>query len=226
MIKAIITDIEGTTSSISFVKDVLFPYARTNMAEFVRNEESNLEVQKLLQEVCKEVGRNLSQDEIIAQLVVWMDTDQKITPLKSLQGLIWAYGYYAGKLKGHIYPDVIPQLQHWQAQGLQLYVYSSGSIFAQKLLFGHTEAGDITHLFAGYFDTHIGNKKESASYTNIAASIGLPAAELLFLSDITEELDAAKIAGFHVCCLCREALLNDTSHMQVHSFEQIALQQF
>ena len=227
MIKAIITDIEGTTSSIAFVKEILFPYARANIAAFIAQEADNPSVQSLLADVRQHVGIELTQQALIAQLIAWIDEDQKITPLKALQGLIWADGYRVGKLKGHIYADVIPQLHFWHAQGIQLYVYSSGSVFAQKLLFGHTEAGDLTPLFTGYFDTHIGNKREQAAYRNIIASIGLPASELLFLSDIVEELDAAQAAGMHTCCLCREAEQPAVKqHQLVDSFAKINLTQF
>ncbi len=227
MIKAIITDIEGTTSSIAFVKEVLFPYARANIAAFIAQETNNLSVQSLVNDVHQLLGHPLDQEALIAQLITWIDEDQKITPLKALQGLIWADGYRAGKLKGHIYADVIPQLQSWHAQGIQLYVYSSGSVFAQKLLFGHTEAGDLTPLFTGYFDTHIGNKREQAAYSNIIASIGLPANEVLFLSDIVEELDAAQAVGIHTCCLCRDTQHPlGNQHRLVNSFAEIQLNQF
>lgn len=227
MIQAIITDIEGTTSSIAFVKEVLFPYARANIAAFIAQEANNPTVQSLVNDVYQHVGHPLEQAALIAQLITWIDEDQKITPLKALQGLIWADGYRIGKLKGHIYPDVIPQLQSWHAQGIQLYVYSSGSVFAQKLLFAHTEAGDLTPLFTGYFDTHIGNKREQAAYSNIIASLGLPAAELLFLSDIVEELDAAQAAGMHTCCLSRDTLTPAANqHRLVNSFAEINLSYF
>lgn len=224
MIKAIVTDIEGTTSAISFVKDVLFPYARANIADFLQQQAANPEVQTLLNDARTLVGKNLSQEELTEQLIAWIDTDQKVTPLKALQGLMWADGYYNGKLTGHIYPDVIPQLKHWQAEGLKLYVYSSGSVFAQKLLFAHTSAGDMTPLFSGYFDTHVGAKQEVASYKHIAEHIGLPANNILFLSDITAELDAAKAAGFSTCCLCREGIMEaSTTHPQATNFDEITV---
>jgi len=222
MIKAIVTDIEGTTSSILFVKDVLFPYARANLADYVRRHEHDPQVKPLLDDVCKEVGLELSLEQIIAQLIQWIDEDKKVTPLKSLQGLIWEAGYRQGDFKGHLYADAAEKLKEWKADGLDLYVYSSGSVYAQKLLFGHTEYGDLTPLFSGYFDTHIGGKREQQSYDNIAKQLGMPANQLLFLSDIKEELDAAKAAGFETIWLTRDSAPDpQAEHRQVNNFNQI-----
>lgn len=222
MIKAIVTDIEGTTSSLSFVKDVLFPYARAHIADFVRHHAHNAAVKSLLEEVCQIVGQKLNTEQIITQLIDWIDQDKKVTPLKSLQGLIWEAGYQQGDFKGHIYEDAANQLKDWHSQGLALYVYSSGSVHAQKLLFAHTEFGDLTSLFSGYFDTHIGGKKEVASYQKIAEQIGLPATQILFLSDIVEELNAAKTAGFVTIQLLRDTPMNSSViHTQVASFDKI-----
>jgi enolase-phosphatase E1 len=222
MIKAIVTDIEGTTSSILFVKDVLFPYARANLADYVRRHEHDPQVKPLLDDVCKEVGSELSLEQIIAQLIQWIDEDKKATPLKSLQGLIWEAGYRQGDFKGHLYADAAEKLKSWKADGLDLYVYSSGSVYAQKLLFGHTEYGDLTPLFSGYFDTHIGGKREQQSYDNIAKQLEIPANQLLFLSDIKEELDAAKAAGFETIWLTRDSAPEpQAEHRQVNSFDQI-----
>lgn len=222
MIKAIVTDIEGTTSSILFVKDVLFPYARVNMANFVRSHADDPQVKPLLKDVCNEIGNPLSTEQIIAQLIQWIDEDKKVTPLKSLQGLIWEAGYRQSDFKGHIYPDAAANLKAWKAEGLDLYIYSSGSVYAQKLLFAHTKYGDLTPLFSGYFDTHIGGKKEKESYDNIAGQLAIPANQLLFLSDIKEELDAAKAAGFETIWLTRNNTPNpQAEHRQVNSFDQI-----
>ncbi|TAK64196.1 acireductone synthase [Methylobacter sp.] len=222
MIKAIVTDIEGTTSSILFVKDVLFPYARVNLANFVRSHADDSQVKPLLKDVCNEVGNQLSTEQIIAQLIQWIDEDKKVTPLKSLQGLIWEAGYRQSDFKGHIYPDAAANLKAWKAEGLDLYIYSSGSVYAQKLLFAHTKYGDLTPLFSGYFDTHIGGKKEKESYDNIAEQLAMPANQLLFLSDIKEELDAAKAAGFETIWLTRNNTPDpQAEHRQVNSFDQI-----
>lgn len=224
MIKAIVTDIEGTTTSLAFVKDVLFPYSRAHLAEFVLKHQADSEIKSLLADVCAELKRNMSTEEIITQLLVWSDEDKKITPLKALQGLIWADGYRRGAFVGHIYPDVLPNLRRWKDQGITLYVYSSGSVQAQKLLFGYTSEGDLTPLFAGYFDTRIGAKRESESYARIAEQTRLDPIEILFLSDITEELDAAKAVGFKTIRLCRDSVSErHAGHPQVASFDAVKL---
>ena len=225
MIKAIVTDIEGTTSSLSFVKEVLFPYARANMAEYVRRHKDDPQVKALLDDACKEVGEELDTEQLIAQFIQWIDEDKKVTPLKSLQGLIWEAGYRQGDFKGHMYQDAAENLKAWKAKGVDLYIYSSGSVHAQKLLFAHTEYGDLTALFSGYFDTHIGGKKERESYLKIAEKLGIPADQLLFLSDIKEELDAAKAAGFQTLWLTRDSTPDQKAeHPQVKSFDLVTLE--
>lgn len=224
MIKAIVTDIEGTTTSLSFVKDILFPYARTQLADFVKKYQDDSYINTLLIAVANEVGNTLTLDEIITQLLAWSDADLKITPLKSLQGLIWQAGYAKGDFVGHLYADAVEKLQAWHNQGIALYIYSSGSVAAQKLLFAHTAYGDLTPLFSGYFDTHIGGKRETISYQTIADTIAIPAQQCLFLSDIAEELNAAEQVGFNTYCLVREGELNNqTVHKQVRSFTEIIL---
>src|SRR5690606_23330012 len=143
-------------------------------------------------------------ERVIEILLGWIASDRKATSLKALQGMVWAQGYRAGQLKGHVYPDAVAALREWKAQGYALYVYSSGSIQAQQLIFGCSEAGDLTPLFSGYFDTTSGPKREADSYRCIADGIGLPADEILFLSDIVEELDAAQQAGLQTIGLARE----------------------
>jgi len=222
MIQAIVTDIEGTTSSLSFVKDVLFPYARAHLADFVRQHQQDEAVRTLLADVSTVVGAPLDIEQSIAQLVAWIDADQKITPLKSLQGLIWDAGYQQGDFKGHVYADAVQGLQQWHQQGLALYVYSSGSVQAQKLLFGYSEAGDLTSLFSGYFDTHIGGKREAVSYQRIADAIAVPPENIVFLSDIVEELNAARQAGFDTRWLIREtAIPAQAAHVAVANFDAI-----
>lgn len=222
MIRAIVTDIEGTTSSISFVHDVLFPYAREHMAEFVRCHAEDPHVSPYLNDVRLETGEQLDLEGVIAQLKSWIDQDKKITPLKALQGLIWEKGYQDGDFHGHIYKDAFEQLKQWHAQGIALYVYSSGSVYAQKLLFGHTEYGDLTPLFSGYFDTNIGGKMEAASYENIIQQLHLPAQQILFLSDIEKELDAARATGMQTCWLVRDLDPDsNATHHQVRNFSEI-----
>lgn len=224
MTKAIVTDIEGTTSSLSFVKDVLFPYARAHLPDFVRQHSLEPEVKVLLDDARQIAGADLDNERLISQFIDWIDRDQKITPLKSLQGLIWQDGYRQGAFKGHLYPDAAERLKDWHAQGYALYVYSSGSVYAQKLLFAHTEYGDLTPLFSGYFDTHIGGKQDPASYRAIAQQIDLPAADILFLSDIEAELDAARAAGFDTCWLVRDRAIDSrAAHRQVNDFAAIQL---
>ncbi|HSM11194.1 MAG TPA: acireductone synthase [Lysobacter sp.] len=193
--RAILTDIEGTTSSISFVKDVLFPYARRALPAFVQSRAKDLAVRKWLDVVATENGA-VCNDAMIAEVLQgWIDQDRKHTALKALQGMVWAEGYRHGDFTAHVYPDAAAALRRWQAAGLPLYVYSSGSVPAQRLFFGHSDAGDLSALFTGWFDTEVGGKREAGSYARIAESIALPPASILFLSDIVEELDAAREAG-------------------------------
>lgn len=204
-IKAIVTDIEGTTSAVSFVFDVLFPFARAHLPAFVRDHGDEAEVAEQIAAVRRESGEPDADIERVVEILLdWIAADRKATPLKALQGMVWAQGYRAGQLKGHVYPDAVQALRRWHDQGYALYVYSSGSVQAQKLIFGCAEVGDLTPLFCGYFDTGSGHKREAESYVRIAASIGLPAAEILFLSDVVEELDAARAAGMHTCGLARD----------------------
>ena len=225
MIKAIVTDIEGTTSSLSFVKDVLFPYARANLADYVHHHKDEPLVKTLLEDTGKEAGAELSIEQSIDQLIAWLDDDKKVTPLKSLQGLIWEAGYQKGAFKGHVYRDAADNLKAWKARGLALYIYSSGSVHAQKLLFANTDYGDLTPLFSGYFDTHIGGKKERESYDKIAGELGIPADQIVFLSDIKEELDAAKAAGFATLWLTRDSTPDQhAEHRQVSSFNRVTFE--
>jgi len=222
MIKAILTDIEGTTTSLSFVKDVLFPYSRSRMGDFVRAHVDDPSVRVQLDEVRRIAGAALSTEQAIAQLVRWIDEDKKLTPLKTLQGLIWEAGYRNRDFTGHVYEDAVRNLQRWRDAGLRLYVFSSGSVQAQKLIFGYSAAGDLTPLFSGYFDTTIGNKRDPAAYRQIAQQSGVPAEQILFLSDIKEELDAARAAGMQTAQLVREGAPDlRAEHKQLQSFDEI-----
>lgn len=203
MVKAILTDIEGTTSSISFVKDVLFPYARRAMAGFVRARSSDPEVRRWLDAAAMDIGGVVSDNCIVEILQQWIDEDRKHTALKALQGMIWKAGYEQGEFSAHVYPDAAEMLRGWHAAGLPLYVYSSGSVAAQKLFFRFSDFGDLGAIFDGHFDTEVGGKREAASYSRIAEAVGLPAADILFLSDIVEELDAARDAGMQTCLVDR-----------------------
>ncbi|MCU0733988.1 MAG: acireductone synthase [Methylotetracoccus sp.] len=221
MIKAVLTDIEGTTSSISFVKDVLFPYARERITEFVALHGAEPEIRKILSEAKMIAGESLEDAELCKVLIRWIDEDRKVTPLKSLQGLIWEEGYRHGDFHGHIHEDAVRRLRAWKNRGLRLYVFSSGSVYAQKLLFGHTQFGDLTALFSGYFDTHVGPKQDPGAYRKIAAMIGLEPAVILFLSDIEGELDAARTAGMVTIKVVRGPELPASAHPQVGGFDAI-----
>jgi len=224
MITTILTDIEGTTSSISFVKDVLFPYARAHLPAFVVTHADDPAVQHWLHEAAKEAGLvSASQQELIDLLVEWIDMDRKSTALKALQGMIWKDGYASGEYRAHVYPEVASRLRAWHAAGKRLYVYSSGSVPAQKLFFAHSEAGDLGPLFAGYFDTETGPKREAESYRRIATAIGVPAGDILFLSDIVEELDAAAAAGLHTTQIARSPATRPSAgvHRCVADFDAV-----
>jgi enolase-phosphatase E1 len=200
-VEAVLLDIEGTVTPISLVRETLFPYARTRLPDFVEAHQDDPAVQDILEQT-----RALEPEaDPVATLLRWSDLDQKVTPLKTIQGLIWREGYEAGDLVAQFYPEVPEILTFWKKEGLPLYVYSSGSEEAQRGIFGHSQAGDLTPLFSGFYDTRIGAKRESASYQAIRAEIGLPAGLILFLSDIEAELDAAASAGFRTCQLVREA---------------------
>lgn len=225
MIKAIVTDIEGTTSAIDFVTQVLFPYARERLGSYIGEHAQQPKVKAILQEVARIAKLDAENyPALSAELERWIDQDRKLTPLKSLQGMIWEHGYRNSDFRAHVYDDAVAQLQHWHRQGLSLYVYSSGSILAQKLFFGHSEAGDLRPLFSDYFDTTTGPKREAASYREISREIDMPAQNILFLSDIVEELDAAAEAGMHTAWLQREGELhNHPRHQAVQSFSDITL---
>lgn len=221
-IRAIVTDIEGTTSSIDFVHQTLFPYAKLHLRAFLRAHAESADIQQIIAEVAAIEHAALSTEQAADVLERWIAEDRKLTPLKTLQGMIWAQGYAAGELKGHVYPDTPPALQRWRAKGLRLYVYSSGSVAAQKLIFGHTDYGDLTPLFSGYFDTHVGPKREVDAYRAILKRIGLKGEEVLFLSDVGEELDAARAAGLHTLQLLRDdKAIRFAQHNQATDFSSI-----
>ncbi len=224
-IRAIVTDIEGTTSSIDFVHQSLFPYAKAHLREYLQAHAHDTAVAQSLAQVAQLEQRALTPDRAADVLERWIDEDRKATPLKTLQGLIWAQGYAAGELRGHVYADTPESLRRWHARGVKLYVYSSGSVAAQKLIFGHSDGGDLTPLFAGYFDTNIGGKREAKSYLAILGAIEMPGAGTLFLSDIGEELDAAREAGLQTCQLLRDDKAKPTAaHPQAKDFSQVSRQ--
>lgn len=198
-IAAVLLDIEGTTTPVSFVHDVLLPYARSALPGFLAGHGDDAEVAGTLAEVrAVAPGR-----AVLETLLHWMDQDAKVTPLKALQGMVWRQGYASGALRGVLYPDVAPCLRRWSTAGLRLAAFSSGSSEAQRLLFSHSCDGDISTLFAGFFDTRVGGKRDPESYGRLAIALGLPSAEVLFLSDVEAELDAAAAAGMRTCQLLR-----------------------
>jgi enolase-phosphatase E1 len=229
--RAILTDIEGTTTPIAFVKETLFPFARARMHAFVRAHVGEPAIQAALGEVAQASGHSPDEVDALCNILLqWIDEDRKATALKLLQGLIWDAGYQDGVLRAPIYDDAARQLRDWHARGVRLYVYSSGSVHAQKLLFRHSDKGNLLPLFSGYFDTTSGNKREVASYAHIADAIGLPPGDILFLSDVPEELDAAHGAGMRTTWLVRPndvqiepSALAASAHPWVHEFGAISL---
>ena len=227
---AIVTDIEGTTSSIRFVKDILFVYAEQFLADFVRKHKEERDVARQLRAISENTGIALKDtDAMIAQLHEWMREDAKVTELKALQGMVWEMGYQRGEYQAHIYPDVPDKLREWRDADINLYVYSSGSEKAQRLFFRYSSFGDLRLLFAGYFDTTVGAKRDVESYRNLAAQVALDPKDMLFLSDIEEELDAAAEAGMRTTWVIRpqESTVDvskiKSQHPIVTSFSEIVV---
>ena len=222
----ILMDIEGTTSSISFVKDVLFPYFLSNIDDI--NKLSNIkEVKYAFGQVLRLVKQDENRDittseEVILQLKKWCEQDLKITPLKTLQGILWQKGYQNGELLGHVYDDVPVMLENWNLLGKKMGVFSSGSIKAQKLLFSHSVKGNLSTYFSHYFDTQTGSKRESDTYSLISKELTLPSKRILFLSDVIEELAAADMAGMKTIQITREGNLQSWPQ-SVSDFSEIIL---
>jgi enolase-phosphatase E1 len=190
--RAIVIDLEGTIVPIAFVRDILFPHARRALPGFLRARGADPDVRRWIDAVAAEIGQ-VEQDPVLAALLAWIDQDRKHSALKALQGMIWEDGYRRGELRAPLYDDAVAAMTAWSAAGHSLHVYSSGSVLAQKLLLRHSTAGDLTPLVSGWFDTETGGKREAASYRRISDRVGRSPA--LFLSDIVEELDAARDAG-------------------------------
>jgi enolase-phosphatase E1 len=199
---------------------VLFPYARARLRAFVRAHQGEPAVAQALRAVAAETGL-ATLDAQIDTLERWSDVDRKATPLKALQGMIWEGGYASGELVAHLYDDAVAALARWAATALPVHVYSSGSVAAQKLYFAHTAAGDLTAQLAGYFDTTTGPKQEPDSYGRIAAAIGRPAGELLFVSDVAAELRAAAAAGWQAVQVRREAPADGLFEPAIASFDEL-----
>ena len=200
-VRAVLTDIEGTTTPLSFVADVLFPFAKERLEDACASEDPRFgeAIRQLRQEHEAERGSGANNIPDFGNGAPYarylMELDRKSTGLKALQGLLWEEGYRTGELKGDVYPDVPEALKSWKEKGIRVRIFSSGSILAQKLLFGHTAYGDLLPYFEGYHDTTTGPKREARAYAAIAEAFALPPGEILFLSDIVEELNAAREAG-------------------------------
>ena len=222
----ILMDIEGTTSSISFVKDVLFPYFLLNIDDI--NKLSNIKEVKyafgqVLRIVKREENRDITtSEEVILELKKWCGQDLKITPLKTLQGILWQKGYQNGELLGHVYDDVPEMLENWNFLGKKMGIFSSGSVNAQKLLFSHSVKGNLSTYFSNYFDTNIGSKRDSDTYSLITKQLALPSNRILFLSDVIEELAAAYMAGMKTIQITREGNLQSWPQ-SVSDFSEIIL---
>jgi enolase-phosphatase E1 len=237
--RALLLDIEGTTTPVEFVYETLFPFARENVREFLEQNLSSAEVRAdvdaLRQEHRADVEKGSGPPawledtpgsllESAVSYARWlMDQDRKSTALKSLQGKIWEGGYRSGGLRGQVYADVRPAFERWKGQGKEIYIFSSGSVLAQKLIFAHTTEGDLTRYLDGYFDTTTGAKASAASYQAISENIGAPATEVLFVSDVTAELDAARAAGMMTALCVRPGSreMEQSAHPIVRTFDEI-----
>ncbi|MFM8241733.1 MAG: acireductone synthase [Crocinitomicaceae bacterium] len=221
----VLSDIEGTTSSVSYIYDILFPYFRNHIGEITQFahlsevKESFAQVINLCQQ---EEGVVLTtSEEVIQKLLQWSREDRKITPLKTLQGIIWDKGYQLGELKGHVYDDVAFNLEKWVLNGLNVGIYSSGSVNAQRLIFKYSVAGDLTKWLSHYFDTNIGQKRSEESYLKIASRLGLDPSDIVFLSDIQEEIDAASAAGLKTIHVLREPEMSSNSIYRAKDFNEV-----
>jgi enolase-phosphatase E1 len=229
-LRAVLLDVEGTTTAISFVSDVLFPFARERLRPALANtapDDALAPGVALLREEWESDAKLRERipdfgDGAVYALAL-MDEDRKSTGLKAIQGVLWEAGYRDGTLRAHVFDDVPEALQRWRKAGLGLFVFSSGSVLAQKLLFAHTERGDLLGFFDGHFDTATGPKREPAAYAAIASAIALPPAQVLFLSDVVAELDAARAAGMQTGLLDRpgNAPVEGTDHPRHSSFASI-----
>ena len=225
MIRAILLDIEGATTPIAFVHEVLFPYARDHAKEFLASNAEAEDIARLREEHAADVNNGEQPPEELAAYVEWLIVrDRKSTGLKSLQGKIWRQGYLDGTLKSQVYEDVAPAFARWRARGLSINIFSSGSVLAQQLLFAHTDAGDLTKFIDQYFDTNIGKKGEAASYRKIADALNRSPSEVMFIADVVTELEAAHEAGMQVLLSIRPGNPPQKSaekYQAIHNFQDI-----
>ena len=236
--RMVLLDIEGTVSPLAFVHEVMFPFSRERVGSFLENHGAEAAAISALERMALDAGAeslalwlpepwpsSQNIEAVERQVHAWMDADAKLTGLKQLQGLIWEQGFKSGVLCAALFDDVAPVLREWHEAGVELQIYSSGSVHAQKLFFSHTTDGDLTALFAGYFDTTIGGKREASSYAAIAQAAELPTRDVLFLSDVQEELDAAKSAGMQTALAIRPGNRDtkDARHPLFHSLRDISI---
>jgi enolase-phosphatase E1 len=233
--RAILLDIEGTTTPISFVFDVLFPYARLHLADYLKANSELPEVRSDIAALRRENANDakkglqppdLSEKDIVEYAYWLMDRNSKSTALKSLQGKIWRDGYESGELKATVFPDVRPAMERWRDAGINVSIFSSGSVLAQKLLFAHTDAGDLTKFINSYFDTRVGTKTEAASYQEIARALSLATDQIHFISDVIAELDAASVARMHTSLCIRPGNMlpePNARHETIRTFDSLMI---
>ena len=239
-IRAILLDVEGTTTPIAFVHETLFRFAREHVKDFLENNFDSLEVQRDLATLQAEhdiekasepsppalaCDSRVATIESFIRYINWlMDRDRKSAGLKSLQGKIWQQAYIDGVLESQVFPDVPLALERWRRSGLSLNIFSSGSVLAQKLLFTYTDHGDLTKFLDHYFDTTTGVKTASTSYEHIAAVLKLNPVAVLFISDVTSELDAARKAGMQTLLSIRPGnppQIPSHAHPAIQGFDEI-----
>lgn len=226
-VRVVLLDIEGTTTPVDFVYETLFPFARKHLREFLDREAEIESVRADIAMLRNEYERDLesadvpplwingSADSAVVYALWLMDRDRKSTALKSIQGKIWEQGYQNGELLGVVYEDVPSAFSRWHEHGIVIAIYSSGSVLAQKLIFAHTNAGDLTSFISGYFDTTTGAKKESASYRRIASALGFETAQVRFYSDSLAEVNAAREAGMSTALVDRDGNRSESAGHRV-----------
>ena len=237
--RVVLLDIEGTTTPVEFVYQTLFPYARKRLPDYLAQNFSSPDVRAVLKQLREEnlqdtsnrlnpplIANESSADElpsVIAYLHWLMDADRKSTPLKTLQGMIWEAGYKSGELHSKVFADVPQAFIKWSSQRKTIAIFSSGSVLAQKLLFAHTAAGDLTKFIGAYFDTNIGAKREAVSYQRIADALQQSTHDIIFLSDMVAELDAAQAAGMQtaLCARPNNTLQPDAHHSIIQTFDEM-----
>jgi enolase-phosphatase E1 len=216
---AVLLDIEGTISPIRFVRDVLFTYSRARLSSFIAANRGDPVVARLLEQASRLAGGG----DPVAALEDWQVRDEKAPPLKKLQGLIWDEGYRSGAFRSPIFADALAAVRRWRAAGLPLYIYSSGSVQAQLQFFEFNEAGDLRALFSGYYDTDIGSKIEPASYARLAAEIGAEPDGIVFFSDNSQELKAARAASLGVVRVAKDGVSSDPGYPEITDFGEVEI---